>query len=360
MITNNDQDFKEKYNDLSNQKESPATPIKINIGTKIGQIASCNLSIVPDDSTEGLLNMLGRISVSSSKAEGIGLAISNIRSKESNVGNSDGKAGGILKYLKVINEALRFWNQRGKRPGSCAVYVEPWHKDIFDVLDIRKKTGDENLRARDLFSALWIPNNFMKAVETNGDWYLFCPNDIKVAGLKPFYEIYGEEYETEYNKAVELGIGTKIKAHDLWLRILESQIETGMPYMCFKDHANEKSNQKNFGMIHSSNLCVAGDTELEICDATGVITTATMKEVVDMVKNHSYVRVLSFNTLTNELEFKKITNAALMNNSAEVLKITDEETGKSITCTPEHQIYTKNRGYVLAKDLVEDDILEIK
>jgi ribonucleoside-diphosphate reductase alpha chain len=268
MVTNNADDFREKYNDLSNQKESPATPIKINIGTKIGQIASCNLSIVPDDSTEGLLEMLGRISISSSKAEGIGLAVSNIRSRETNVGNSDGKAGGIFKYLKVINEALRFWNQRGKRPGSCAIYIEPWHKDIFDVLDMRKKTGDDTLRARDLFSALWIPDNFMRAVEENGDWNLFCPHDIKIAGLKPFYEIYGAEYEEEYNKAVELGIGTKIKAHDLWLKILEAQIESGMPYMCFKDSANSKSNQKNMGVIHSSNLCS------EIMETTNANTTA--------------------------------------------------------------------------------------
>ena len=286
MVTNNEKDFIEKYNDLSNQKESPATPIKINIGTKIGQIASCNLSIVPDDSTEGLLNMLGRISISSSKAEGIGLAISNIRSKESNVGSSDGKAGGILKYLKVINEALRFWNQRGKRPGSCAVYIEPWHKDIYDVLDIRKKTGDETLRARDLFSALWIPNNFMKAVESNGDWYLFCPHDVKKAGLKPFHDIYGDEYETEYNKAVELGIGTKIKAHDLWLKIIESQIESGMPYMCFKDHANEKSNQKNFGVIHSSNLC---SEIMEVTDKeTTAICTLTSIPVQKFVTNGEY------------------------------------------------------------------------
>lgn len=268
MTTNTPEDFKEKYNDLSNQQESPATPLKMNIGTTIGQIASCNLSIVPDDSTEGLLNILGRIAISSSKAEGIGLAISNIRSKESNVGNSNGKAGGILKYLKVVNETLRFWNQRGKRPGSCAVYIEPWHKDIFDVLDIRKKIGAEELRARDLFSALWIPDNFMKAVEANGDWHLFCPHDIKTAGLKPFYEIYGSEYEEEYNKAVEMGIGTKIKAHDLWLKILEAQIESGMPYMCFKDHANNKSNQKNMGMIHSSNLCS------EIMEVTDAETTA--------------------------------------------------------------------------------------
>jgi len=268
MVTNNADDFREKYNDLSNQRESPATPIKINIGTKIGQIASCNLSIVPDDSTEGLLDMLGRISISSSKAEGIGLAVSNIRSKETNVGNSDGKAGGIFKYLKVVNETLRFWNQRGKRPGSCAIYIEPWHKDIFDVLDMRKKTGDDTLRARDLFSALWIPDNFMRAVEANSDWYLFCPHDIKVAGLKPFYEIYGAEYEEEYNKAVEMGIGTKIKAHDLWLKILEAQIESGMPYMCFKDAANIKSNQKNMGVIHSSNLCS------EIFQVTDAKTTA--------------------------------------------------------------------------------------
>jgi len=247
---------------------------------------NCNLSIIPDDSTEGLLNMLGRISVSSSKAEGIGLAISNIRSKESNVGNSDGKAGGILKYLKVVNEALRYWNQRGKRPGSCAVYIEPWHKDIYDVLDIRKKTGDETLRARDLFSALWVPNNFMKAVETNSDWYLFCPHDIKKAGLKPFYEIYGEEYETEYNKAVELGIGTKIKAHDLWIKIIESQIESGMPYMCFKDHANEKSNQKNFGVIHSSNLC---SEIMEVTDSqTTAICTLTSIPVQKFVTDGKY------------------------------------------------------------------------
>ena len=286
MVTNNADDFREKYNDLSNQMESPATPIKINIGTKIGQIASCNLSIVPDDSTEGLLEMLGRISISSSKAEGIGLAVSNIRSRETNVGNSDGKAGGIFKYLKVINEALRFWNQRGKRPGSCAIYIEPWHKDIFDILDMRKKTGDDTLRARDLFSALWIPDNFMRAVEENTDWYLFCPHEIKVAGLKPFYEIYGAEYEEEYNKAVELGIGTKIKAHDLWLKVLEAQIESGMPYMCFKDSANIKSNQKNMGVIHSSNLC---SEIMEVTDAnTTAICTLTSIPVQKFVKDGLY------------------------------------------------------------------------
>jgi ribonucleoside-diphosphate reductase alpha chain len=286
MVTKTPEDFIEKYNDLSNQMESPATPLKMNIGTTIGQIASCNLSIVPDDSTDGLLGILNRIAISSSKAEGIGLAISNIRSKESNVGNSNGKAGGVLKYLKVVNETLRFWNQRGKRPGSCAVYIEPWHKDIFDVLDIRKKTGQEELRARDLFTALWIPDNFMRAIEENGDWYLFCPHDIKLVGLRPFYELYGEEYEIEYNKAVELGIGTKIKAHDLWIKIIESQIETGMPYMCFKDHVNNKSNHKNLGTIKSSNLCAE---IVEYTDAeTTAICTLTSIPLQKFVVNNKY------------------------------------------------------------------------
>lgn len=255
-LTNNAEDFKELFDRLSMQMVSPATPIKINAGTKIGQIASCNLSVISSDSSVGLLDMLNRISISSSKAEGIGLAVSNIRSKESNVGNSNGKAGGILKYLKIVNEALRFWNQRGKRPGSCAIYIETWHKDIFDVLDIRKKTGDETLRARDLFTALWVSDNFMKAVTENKEWYLFCPNDIEKAGLKPFYEIYGEEFEEEYDKAIKLGIGKKIKAQDLWLKIIESQIETGIPYIAFKDHANKKTNHKNISTIKSSNLCI--------------------------------------------------------------------------------------------------------
>jgi ribonucleotide reductase alpha subunit len=189
---------------------------------------------------------------------------------------------------------LRFWNQRGKRPGSCAVYIEPWHKDVFDVLEIRKKTGDETLRARDLFSALWIPDNFMRAVQESSDWYLFCPHDIKVAGLKPFYEIYGQEFEEEYNKAVALGIGSKIKAHDLWIKILESQIETGMPYMCYKDQANEKSNQKNFGVIHSSNLCcLKGETMITIMDSNNLISEITMKDVVDYL-NGEFIDPNSF------------------------------------------------------------------
>ena len=245
----------EYYKSLSSQLISPATPIMINAGTKVPQLASCVLHYNDADSREGLLNTMRDISTYSSDAAGIGLSMSNIRSKESRISSSGGFAGGLLKYLKIVNESLRFFNQQGRRPGSAAIYLEPWHKDIFDLLDIKKNTGAEELRARDLFTALWIPDNFMKAVKNNGDWYLFCPNDIKKAGVKPLQECYGDEYEENYNKAVELGLGKKVKAQDIWSKIIESQIETGVPYLCSKDNANKKTNHQNIGVIKQSNLC---------------------------------------------------------------------------------------------------------
>jgi len=201
------------------------------------------------------LNTMRDISTYSSDAAGIGLSMSNIRSKESRINSSGGLAGGLLKYLKIVNESLRFFNQQGRRPGSAAIYLEPWHKDIIDLLEIKKNTGAEELRARDLFTALWLPDNFMRAVKNNEDWYLFCPNDILKSGLKPLQECYGEEYETVYNKAVELGIGKKVKAQDIWTKIIESQVETGVPYLCSKDNANKKTNHQNIGVIKQSNLC---------------------------------------------------------------------------------------------------------
>jgi ribonucleoside-diphosphate reductase alpha chain len=208
------------------------------------------------------------ISTFSSDAAGIGLAMSNIRSKESRISTSGGYAGGLLKYLKIVNESLRFFNQQGRRPGSAAIYLEPWHKDIFDLLDIKKNTGAEELRARDLFTALWLPDNFMKAVETNGDWYLFCPNDIIKAGIKPLQECYGQEYENNYNRAVQLGLGKKTKAQEIWNKIIESQVETGVPYLLAKDSVNSKSNHQNIGVVKQSNLCA------EIVQYTDEETTA--------------------------------------------------------------------------------------
>ena len=254
-VTKSFEEAIEYYKSLSSQLISPATPIMINAGTKVPQLASCVLHYNDSDSREGLLNTMRDISTYSSDAAGIGLSMSNIRSKESRISSSGGYAGGLLKYLKIVNESLRFFNQQGRRPGSAAIYLEPWHKDIFDLLDIKKNTGAEELRARDLFTALWIPDNFMTAVKNNGDWYLFCPNDIKKAGVKPLQECYGDEYEENYNKAVELGLGKKVKAQEIWSKIIESQIETGVPYLCSKDNANKKTNHQNIGVIKQSNLC---------------------------------------------------------------------------------------------------------
>ena len=254
-VTNTFEEAVEYYQALSSQRISPATPIMINAGTKVPQLASCVLHYNDSDSREGLLNTMRDISTYSSDAAGIGLSMSNIRSKESRITSSGGYAGGLLKYLKIVNESLRFFNQQGRRPGSAAIYLEPWHKDIMDLLEIKKNTGAEELRARDLFTALWIPDNFMRAVKDNDDWYLFCPNDIVKAGIKPLQESYGAEYEENYQLAVSMGLGKKVKAQEIWNKIIESQIETGVPYLCSKDNANKKTNHQNIGVIKQSNLC---------------------------------------------------------------------------------------------------------
>ena len=254
-VTNTFEEAVDYYQSLSNQLVSKATPIMINAGTKVPQLASCVLHYNNSDSRQGLLESFSDISTYSSDAAGIGLCMSNIRSKESRINSSGGFAGGLLKYLKIVNEGLRFFNQQGRRPGSAAIYLEPWHKDIMDLLDIKKNTGAEELRARDLFTSLWIPDNFMNAVRNNSDWYLFCPNDILKAGIKPLQECFGDEYEENYNKAVQMGLGKKVSAQNIWNKIIESQVETGVPYLCSKDSANRKTNHQNIGVIKQSNLC---------------------------------------------------------------------------------------------------------
>jgi ribonucleoside-diphosphate reductase alpha chain len=294
-VTNSFEEAVEYYHSLSNQLISPATPIIINSGTKVPQLASCVLHYNNSDSRNGLLQTLNDISTYSSDAAGIGLSMSNIRSKESRINSSGGFAGGLLKYLKIVNESLRFFNQQGRRPGSAAIYIEPWHKDVMDLLDIKKNTGAEELRARDLFTALWIPDNFMRAVKESTDWYLFCPNDILKAGIKPLQECYGDEYEANYNKAVELGLGKKVKAQDVWTKIIESQVETGVPYLCSKDNANKKTNHQNIGVIKQSNLCN------EIYQYTDEETTAICTLSSMVLKNFIEKGEFDFNLLYSEV-----------------------------------------------------------
>jgi ribonucleoside-diphosphate reductase alpha chain len=298
-VTDTYEEAVDYYKSLSEQRISKATPIMINSGTLIPQLASCVLHYNNSDSREGLLGTLNDISTYSSDAAGIGLCMSNQRSKESRITTSGGFAGGLLKYLKIVNESLRFFNQQGRRPGSAAIYIEPWHKDIFDLLDIKKNTGKDELRARDLFTALWIPDNFMRAVRNNSDWYLFCPNDIKKAGLKPLQESYGQEYEEIYEKAVELGLGKKVSATEIWTKIIESQIETGVPYLCSKDNANKKTNHQNIGVIHQSNLCS------EIFQYTDEETTAICTLSSMVLKNFIIEGKFDFKLLFDEV--RKVT-----------------------------------------------------
>jgi ribonucleoside-diphosphate reductase alpha chain len=348
------------YDMLSQGLFTHATPTLFNSGTKRPQMSSCFLLDIDDDSIPGIYKTLSDCAKISQSAGGIGVNIHKIRAKGSYIKGTNGWSNGIVPMLRVFNETARYVDQGGgKRKGSIAVYLEPWHGDVFDFLDLRKNHGKEEMRARDLFLALWIPDLFMKRVEEDGVWTLFSPE--AVPGLidaydtpesKAFTELY-EKYEAE-------GKGLKtVKARELWEKVLTSQIETGTPYMLYKDAANYKSNQKNLGTIKSSNLCLAGDSAITVLIG-GLVFDITLEKLVSSFKNGETISVASFNTETGEQEFKPVVNAALMNPKSKVLKITDSETGKSIVCTSDHKVYTKNRGYVIASELVADDILEIK
>ena len=240
------------YNLMSEGWFTHATPTLFNAGTPKPQMSSCFLLTMKEDSIDGIYDTLKSCAKISQSAGGIGLAIHDIRATGSYIKGTNGASNGIVPMLRVFNDTARYVDQGGgKRKGSFAVYIEPWHADIFDFLDLKKNHGKEEQRARDLFYALWIPDLFMKRVESNGDWTLMCPNECP--GLA---DTHSAEFEALYTKYEAEGKGRKtIKAQDLWFKILESQIETGTPYMLYKDAANSKSNQQNLGTIKSSNLC---------------------------------------------------------------------------------------------------------
>jgi ribonucleoside-diphosphate reductase alpha chain len=242
----------ETYNLMSEKWFTHATPTLFNAGTPKPQMSSCFLLSMQDDSIEGIYDTLKQTAKISQSAGGIGLSIHNVRATGSYIKGTNGESNGIVPMLRVFNDTARYVDQGGgKRKGSFAIYLEPWHADIIDFLDLKKNHGKEENRARDLFYAMWTPDLFMKRVEANADWTLMCPHECP--GL---YDSYGEEFEKLYTKYEQEGKGRKtISARELWNTILESQIETGTPYMLYKDACNEKSNQKNLGTIRSSNLC---------------------------------------------------------------------------------------------------------
>lgn len=240
------------YNSLSEGWYTHATPTLFNAGTPKPQMSSCFLLQLKDDSISGIYDTLKQCAQISQSAGGIGLSVHNLRAKGSYIKGTNGTSNGIVPMLRVFNDTARYVDQGGgKRKGSFAIYLEPWHADVFDFLELKKNHGKEEMRARDLFYAMWVPDLFMKRVEQNGDWTLMCPNECP--GLA---DTWGAKFEALYEQYEAEGKGRQtIKAQDLWFKILESQIETGTPYMLFKDAANGKSNQQNLGTIKSSNLC---------------------------------------------------------------------------------------------------------
>ncbi len=262
----------ETYNLLSEKWFTHATPTLFNAATPRPQLSSCFLLTMKDDSIDGIYDTLKQTAKISQSAGGIGLSIHNVRAKGSYIKGTGGVSNGIVPMLRNFDMTARYVDQGGgKRKGSFAIYLEPWHADIFDFLELKKNHGKEELRARDLFYALWIPDLFMKRVEDNDEWSLFCPNEAP--GLA---EVYGEEFEKLYTKYEKEGLARNVvKAQDLWFEILESQIETGTPYMLYKDAANKKSNQKNLGTIKSSNLCTeiieyTSPDEVAVCNLASI------------------------------------------------------------------------------------------
>lgn len=288
------------YDLMSRRLYTHATPTLYNSGTAMNQLASCFLLAMNDDSISGIYKTLGDCAAISKNAGGIGVHISNVRAQGSYIEGTNGRSNGIVPMLRVFNETARYVDQGGgKRNGSFAMYMEPWHADIFSFLDLKKNHGDENLKARDLFYALWIPDLFMERVRDQGDWTLFCPNICPGLNM-----VCGEEFRELYVRYEMEGKGLKtISARTLWFAILDSQIETGMPYMLYKDTANKKSNQNNVGVIQSSNLCAeiiqySDKNETAVCNLSSIALPMFVDETTKTYqfdKLHSVVKQIVVN-----------------------------------------------------------------
>merc|ERR1712008_103693 len=272
----------ETYDLMSRRCFTHATPTLFNAGTPQPQMSSCFLLTMKNDSIDGIYDTLKNCALISKSAGGIGVAASNIRAKGSYIRGTNGHSNGLVPLLRNFNETARYVDQGGgKRKGSFAIYLEPWHADIFDFLELRKNHGKEEQRARDLFYGLWIPDLFMRRVKENKDWTLFCPNEAfdDVSG-KGLIDVWGKDFEQLYEQMESSGKGRKtVNAQQLWFRILESQMETGTPYMLYKDHANSKCNQQNLGTIHCSNLCTeiieyTSADEVAVCNLASIALSA--------------------------------------------------------------------------------------
>lgn len=252
-----DEDEKELFlSELRTKRMNFATPIYTNAGIdKRNGMISCNLTTLYNDSIYGIEETLTKISYASKEGAGIGLLIDPLRSRHSLVGSFNGNAGGVVRLADMVQSKMRFYKQ-GSRSGSCALYLSVWHRDIFDFLELTLPIGDEQMRARDLFTAVVINDLFMEKLINNETWYLFCPNDILKAGLKPLHDTWGDKFVETYNQAVGLGLGYPVEAKAIWDALIRAQVESGKPYVFFKDNANRRNMQSNIGVIKQSNLCI--------------------------------------------------------------------------------------------------------
>ena len=293
---------KETYELMSQKYFTHATPTLFNAGTPHPQLSSCYLISMENDSIEGIYNTLKDCALISKWAGGIGLHIHNVRACGSHIRGTNGSSNGIVPMLKVFNNTAKYVDQGGgRRNGSFAIYLEPWHADVEMFLQMRKNHGDEELKARDLFYALWIPDLFMERIKTDGNWTLMCPDECP--GLA---DVYGEEFNALYMKYENSGKGRKtMKARDLWFQVLDAQMETGTPYLLFKDACNKKSNQKNIGTIKSSNLCTeiiqySDDKETAVCNLASIalptfVDTSVPEPYFDYEKLHEISKVVTSN-----------------------------------------------------------------
>ena len=267
---------KETYNMMSQGYFIHATPTLFNSATRRPQMSSCFLKAMDEDSIDGIYETMKKVAQISKWSGGIGLHSHNIRANQSHIEGTNGTSDGIIPMLRVLNATARYVNQGGKRKGSVAVYLEPWHADIMDFLDLRLNQGDEEARCRDLFTAMWIPDLFMEKLRDGRDWSLFCPNEVRKHLGKDLSEFYGDEFAQKYAECEQRGLARKtIPAESVWKAIVRSQIETGTPYMLYKDACNRKSNQKNIGVIKSSNLCteileVSDQDETAVCNLASI------------------------------------------------------------------------------------------
>jgi ribonucleoside-diphosphate reductase alpha subunit len=289
---------RETYDLMSQKFFTHATPTLFNAGTNNPQMSSCFLVAMKDDSIEGIYETLKECAHISKWSGGIGIHCSNIRASGSRIKGTNGVADGIVPMLRVFNNTARYVNQGGgKRKGSFAIYLEPWHADVMEFLELRLNQGDEEMRCRDLFTAMWIPDLFMEKVEKDEEWHLMCPNECP--GLP---DVYGEAFNELYRMYVAQGrYRKKVRARDVWDAVLKSQVETGTPYMCYKDACNEKSNQKNIGTIKSSNLCteiieVSGPDETAVCNLASICLPTFVKDrSFDFGKLHEVAQIVTRN-----------------------------------------------------------------